>query len=171
MERYSIITLVRHYWQKEDPIMSTGHWHYLTSTLLLPQGLSLVQSKHLNINTFRPRQNARHFTEFCSYRSDKDITSLVQIMAWRRPGHKPLSEPVMVSLPTHISVTRPQWVNSLGLCYGLPFVIEAVIIATGNGLWSVRRQAIIGRYDALLETGPFLSIVWKKGHVAWASVC
>ena len=26
-------------------------------------------------------------------------------MAWRRPGKKPLSEPMMVVLPTHISVT------------------------------------------------------------------
>ena len=32
-------------------------------------------------------------------------------MAWRRPGDKPLSEPTMVSLLTHICVTRPQWVN------------------------------------------------------------
>ena len=32
-------------------------------------------------------------------------------MAWRRPGDKPLSEPMMVSLPTHIGVTRPQWVK------------------------------------------------------------
>ena len=37
--------------------------------------------------------------------------SLVQIMAWRRPGDKPLSEPMMVCLPTHICVTRPQWVK------------------------------------------------------------
>ena len=34
-------------------------------------------------------------------------------MAWRRPGDKPLSEPIMVSLLTHICVSRPQWVNSL----------------------------------------------------------
>ena len=32
-------------------------------------------------------------------------------MAWRRPGAKPLSEPMMVSLLTHICVTRPQWVK------------------------------------------------------------
>ena len=32
-------------------------------------------------------------------------------MAWRRPGDKPLSEPMMVSLLTHICVTRPQWVK------------------------------------------------------------
>ena len=32
-------------------------------------------------------------------------------MAWRRSGDKPLSEPMMVRLPTHICVTRPQWVK------------------------------------------------------------
>ena len=40
-----------------------------------------------------------------------NIPALVQIMAWRRPGDKPLSEPMMVNLLTHICVTRPQWVN------------------------------------------------------------
>ena len=35
-------------------------------------------------------------------------------MAWRRPGDKPLSEPVMVCSPTHICVTRPQWVKQTG---------------------------------------------------------
>ena len=40
-----------------------------------------------------------------------DISALVQIMARRRPGGKALSEPVMVSLLTHTSVTRPQWVD------------------------------------------------------------
>ena len=32
----------------------------------------------------------------------KDIPSLVQTMAWRRQRDKPLSEPMMVRLPTHI---------------------------------------------------------------------
>ena len=41
----------------------------------------------------------------------------VQIMAWRRPGDKPLSEPMMASLPTHIFVTRPQWVKSVCIAY------------------------------------------------------
>ena len=42
-----------------------------------------------------------------------NIPGFVQIMAWRRPGDKPLSEPMMVSLLTHICVTRPQWDNHL----------------------------------------------------------
>ena len=36
---------------------------------------------------------------------------MAQIMAWRRPGNKPLSEPMVVSLSKHICVTRPQLVN------------------------------------------------------------
>ena len=42
-----------------------------------------------------------------------NIPALVLIMAWRRPGDKPLSEPMLVRSPTHTCVTRPQWVNTL----------------------------------------------------------
>ena len=84
------------------------------------------------INTLRPRQNCRHFSadifksiflnenewisikillKFVSRSPINNIPALFQIMAWRRPGDKPLSEPMMVRLPTHICVTRPQWVN------------------------------------------------------------
>ena len=35
-----------------------------------------------------------------------NIPALVQVMAWRLPGDKPLSEPMMVSS------LRPQWVNT-----------------------------------------------------------
>ena len=40
------------------------------------------------------------------------LTTLVQIMAWLQPGDKPLSEPMMVSLLTHICITRPQYGSS-----------------------------------------------------------
>ena len=84
------------------------------------------------INTLRPRQNGRHFADdtfkrifmnenvrisinislkFVPKGLINNIPTLVQIMAWRRPGDKPLSEPMMISLPTHICGTRPQWVN------------------------------------------------------------
>ena len=39
------------------------------------------------------------------------IPALVLIIAWRRPGNKPLSEPMAVRLPSHICVPWPQWVN------------------------------------------------------------
>ena len=40
------------------------------------------------------------------------IPALFQIMAWRRPGDKPLSGTMLVSLLTHKCVTRPQWVKA-----------------------------------------------------------
>ena len=87
------------------------------------------------INSLSPRPNRRHFADAifkCIYENKNEwisprillkfvpklrinnITALVQIMAWRRPGDKPLSEPMMLSLPTHICVTQPQWVK---YCY------------------------------------------------------
>ena len=86
------------------------------------------------VNTSRPRQDGRHFPDDifkCIFGNEKfctlikislkfvrkgainNIPALVQIMAWRRLGDKPLSEPMMVSLLTHICVTRPQWVKSM----------------------------------------------------------
>ena len=40
------------------------------------------------------------------------IAAMVQMMAWHQPGAKPLSEPMMASFPTHICITRPQWVDT-----------------------------------------------------------
>ena len=86
----------------------------------------------VHINTLRPRQNGRHFPDdtfesiflnenvrisikislkFVTKGSINNIKAMVQIMAWRRPGDKPLSEPMIVSLPMHICITRPQWAN------------------------------------------------------------
>ena len=42
-----------------------------------------------------------------------NIPALIQTMAWYRPGNKQLSEPMLVSLLTHICVTRPQWVKAV----------------------------------------------------------
>ena len=84
------------------------------------------------LNTLRLRQNGRHFADDnfkCIFLNENvwipiklslkfvpkgpinNIPTLIQVMAWRRPGAKPLSEPMMVRLPTHICVTRPQWVK------------------------------------------------------------
>ena len=84
------------------------------------------------INTLRPRQHGRHFADdtfkaiflnenigisikislkSVSKVPINNIPALVQIMAWRWPGDKPLSEPRMVRLSAHICVIRPQWVN------------------------------------------------------------
>ena len=58
--------------------------------------------------------------KFVSKTPINNIPALVQIMAWRRPGDKPLSEPMMVISLTHICVTRPQWVNLTALICPFP---------------------------------------------------
>ena len=89
--------------------------------------------KQQHFDTLRPRQNGCHFSDDlfkCIFLNENDlipiqislkfvplspidnIPALVRIMAWRRPGNKSLSEPVMVRLPTHLYITRPQWVNT-----------------------------------------------------------
>ena len=83
------------------------------------------------INILKPRQNGRHFADDifnCIFLNENiwispkislkfvpevpmnNIQALVQIMAWRRSGDKPLSELKLVRLPTHICVARSQWV-------------------------------------------------------------
>ena len=86
---------------------------------------------HLLFNTLRPRQDGRHFADdifkcvflnediwisinislrFVTKGPINNIPALVEIMAWRRPGDKSWSQSMMMSLLTHICVTRPQWI-------------------------------------------------------------
>ena len=87
-----------------------------------------------DFNTLRLRRNGQHFADDIFRRiffnenvwisikislkcvpkgPVNNITALVQILAWRLPGYKPLSEPMVDSSPTHICVTRHQWVHSV----------------------------------------------------------
>ena len=102
---------------------------------MIPSGMSTILRTIVSgtqmtclFNTLRPRQDGRRFPDdtferiffkenviilmkislnFVPKGPINNIPALVQIMAWRRSGDKPLSEPMMVSLPTHICVTRP----------------------------------------------------------------
>ena len=86
-------------------------------------------SVHTLINTLRLRQNGRHFPDdifklillnenawisikislkFVPSGPISNIPALVQIMARRRPGDKPLSEPMIFNFLTHICATLPQ---------------------------------------------------------------
>ena len=77
------------------------------------------------LNTLRPRQSGRHFADaifkciffnenicislkislkFVPKVSINNIPAFVQIIAWRLPSTKPLSEPMVVILPTYIWV-------------------------------------------------------------------
>ena len=110
---------------------------------------------HSYLNTLRPRQDGRHFADdifTCIFFNENccilikfslkyvhegpndNNPALVQIMAWRRSGDKPLSEPMMVSLPTHICVTRPQWVN-VNACLAPSHCLKAMMTYCHLGTW------------------------------------
>ena len=95
---------------------------------------SMLPKNPTYFNSLRPRRNEQHFADdifkrmifnenvwnsidislkFVPKGPINNIPALVQIMACRRPGDKPLSGPMMVRLPTHICVTRLQWVNCI----------------------------------------------------------
>ena len=95
-----------------------------------------------SINTLRPRQTCPHFADdilkliflnenvwillkislkFVLKVRINNIPALDQIMAWCRPGDKPLSEPMIVWLLMHICVTRPQWVKEVS--YFITFLL------------------------------------------------
>ena len=109
----------------------------------------LVDIPVMNVlNTLRPRQNGRHFPDDnfkwiflnkkvwivinISLKSVprgpmNNIPTLVQLMAWCRPGAKPLSEQMMVRLLTHICVTWPQWVKMTGTMMYCVFVLRFML--------------------------------------------
>ena len=114
----------------------------------------VMQLSEWHVNTLGPRQNGRHFADdtfnrifvnenvrisikfslkFVPKGSINNIPALVQIMAWRRPGDKPLSGPMMVRLQTHICVTRPQWVNSFERNFRYA-VFKRILVLDGWGI-------------------------------------
>ena len=85
----------------------------------------IIKTVWLLVNTLRPRQNGRHFPndifkriflnedvwislnislKFVPKARGNNVPALVQIMALRRPGDKPLSDPMTLSSPTHICI-------------------------------------------------------------------
>ena len=104
-----------------DVICSDNYWrqnkyeHMFKITKYLVYHIVILHT--IFNNTLRPRQNGRHFPDDifkCIFLNEyvwilikispifflkvrvNNILALVQITAWRRPGDKPLSEPMMV---------------------------------------------------------------------------
>ena len=99
----------------------------IDDTPALAQVMADLAPNRQAIITLRPRQDGRYFADDvlkCIFLNENvwislkippkfvprspinNIRALVQIMAWRRPGDKPLAEPMLVFVPKHICVTR-----------------------------------------------------------------
>ena len=92
----------------------------------------MMTSYHRNLNSSPPGQYGPYFTDdifnfiflnenililiqislkFVPTGPINYIPALVQIMAWRRPGDKPLSESMLTQFTVHICGTRGRWGN------------------------------------------------------------
>ena len=199
----------RFYYMRDEPVsfthdsvLMTLNAHYLAPTPTTPSSV---------INTSRPRQNCSHFAydifkcmflienvwislmislKFVPKGTINDIPALVQIMVWRCPSDKPLSEPMMVSLLTQIGIPRLQWANchwneyvfifDLGnsWCYYCVFfeIVQFVSVFTLATGWI--KHAILLAFPALtvmkmchlrvcytLSTGGIQNLTWFKYSV------
>ena len=91
------------------------------------------------------------------------IPSLVQIMAWCQPGDKPLSEPVIVSMLTHIYGTQPEWVKQVA--YATASFRENMIYLTKLFalVVSIEFSSLMPRQNAYhLKNKIFKAVSWLK---------
>ena len=106
----------------------------------------------LVINALRLRQAGRHFADDilkCIFSNEtvsisiqislkfipdspfSNIPALVQIMVWRLPGNKPLSEPMLTILLTHVCV------NSFRIIIKKHWSFTSLAPCKGNPLWTM----------------------------------
>ena len=119
-----IFILVNQHWLLSDMNVIQRIWYFCeiiyTPNRIYPHPRNVPRyiTKHIEPETKWPPCCRRHFQmhalewkfmnfikislKFVTKGQIKIIPALVQIMAWCRPGGKPLSEPIMVMLPTHV---------------------------------------------------------------------
>ena len=134
------------------------------------------------VNTLRSRQDGSHFADdifTCIFFNENccilikfslkyvrkgpidNNSALVQIMAWRRSGDKPLSEPMTISLPTHICLTRPPWVNLCLVEFGWGNIDMYLFFY----LFSTRKFWIFLKSSFMKAKDPF--ILHSQNHGCW----
>ena len=148
----------------------------------------------------RPRRDRRHFADdifkriflneniristknslkFVPKGLINNIPALFLIMAWRRPGDKPLSEPMLVRSLTHICVTRPQWVKvhlvpiwppiskmtSIGYHVWLKLqpVVKKTIWRTSDIFEHVKRSNWLNKYYSSVQINSIRPPVFQDG--------
>ena len=105
-----------------------------------------------------------------------DMPRLVQIMAWRRPGDAPLSEPMMINLLTHICIIPPHWVNKT-----FPTIKKSIISGVFRWHWGVIRlpqcqwndseKHIYSTNPIIISTKPKLDQMQRNLLYIWWDIC
>ena len=174
-------------WERFEFYMCPGnhiHLTWCTSISARPsasrQGIDTVTYFPLRL-----RRNGRHFADGifkCIFMNENvsiankislkfvptgpinNIPALVQIMTWRRLGNKPLQEPMMVNLQTHICVTPAQWVysprpNDIYASVNQPSLVQIMA-------WNPNQNLYI-----FLQEKTFENAVWEIVSILCRSQC
>ena len=150
---------------------------------------STVTAHDRDVNTLRPRQNGRRFADdtfkriflnenvgisikislkFVPKGPINNNPALVQIMAWRRSGDKPLSEPMMISLLTLISVTRLQWVKWYGIRRHIDGQYQAKFIYRVSSSWLVYHRHLLINIDTILSIRSYWYMLCLR-YIYWGT--
>ena len=110
-----------------NPVLVMYHWgkHKASRVAMIEHGLGSAHWGYDKMAAFLQMMfsNAFSLMKMCEFRwinnqslflrIQSNILALVQIMAWCWLSNKPIFEPMIVVLPMHICITRPEWVNTM----------------------------------------------------------
>ena len=144
----------------------TRHW------LILPYTPELTQSGQDKIDaTFQttfsngfPLLKMYGFRLKFHWSSINNIPALVQIIGWCWPGNRPSSEPMMVSLLTHICVTRPH----SDLIYSIIETIMGLFQCQRCSSQCMNSHAFLMFCTIFEDVSLFYSyllMIWKSGRI------
>ena len=88
-----------------------------------------------------------------------NIPAWVQIMAWRLPGDKPISEPLMVSSPTHMSLCLNELIIRLNI---LRQRQKAIILQTAFS--NAYSRTNVFEFRSQLHWNLFSMAKWTRSH-------
>ena len=165
----------------------------MSTSIYMGQSLLIEAYFHIGhlFNTLRPRLSGRHFADDifkCIFLNENvwtaieislkfvpkgpinNIPALVQIMAWRRSGDKPLSEPMMVSLLTHICVTRPQWVN-MEISYYLYKESNCGDKSVGRSGYNLGMNLAHTDTDMIIQSIHYTLVIPGLGYASYNLIC
>ena len=152
---------------QESQALASCWWDFKTAEVWwCPRMLFNMTSSgtRWQFNTLRPKQNGRHFSDdifkwiflnenvwisinislkFVPRRPINNIPTLVQVMAWRRPGDKPLPEPMMVRLPTQICVNRLNELSSYACAECQSCQMYKVFFVADNVVTEISKRHIL----------------------------
>ena len=165
-------------------IVRLSHYHWTRNLRIIGRYITTKHDKHKprawffsdGLNRLWPTQNCRYFPDGifkCIFSNENDwisikispkfvlkgpinnIPALVQIMAWRLSGDKPLFGPMIVNSLMHICATGPQWVICKS-CHE-QFNQHSFWISHNRYINSISRQFYIQK-----DINPIILRLWRQ---------